>query len=132
MSTDLMTESMCDMARRTFLRRSAVMLGGVLLAGPTAARARDCRVTASDIVGPFYRFGAPFQTRLAGPAEPGPRLMLTGTVFSANCQSPLPGALIEVWQANHAGVYDTNTPGNFTEATTFHLQGMLSTNAKGQ
>ncbi|WP_276319571.1 hypothetical protein [Crenobacter cavernae] len=45
---------------------------------------------------------------------------------------PLPGALIEVWQANHAGLYDTNKPGNFTEATTFHLRGMLYTNEKGQ
>ena len=44
---------------------------------------------------------------------------------------PLPGALIEVWQANHAGLYDTNKPGNFTDATTFQLRGMLYTNEKG-
>ncbi|AXK38961.1 twin-arginine translocation pathway signal protein [Crenobacter cavernae] len=121
-----------DISRRIFLHRSAVMLGGVLLAGPALAAKLGCRPTASDILGPFYRFGAPFRARLAGPDELGDRLVLTGTVFGSDCRTPLPGALIEVWQANHAGLYDTNKPGNFTEVTSFHLRGMLYTNEKGQ
>ncbi len=120
------------LSRRTFVNGSAAMLGGALLAGPGYAAKRDCRPTESDILGPFYRIGAPFQARLADPDEPGDRLMLTGTVFGTDCQTPLPGALIEVWQANNAGLYDTEKPGNFTEATTFHLRGMLYTNKKGQ
>jgi catechol 1,2-dioxygenase len=119
-------------SRRTLLRRSAVMLGSSLLAGPAYAATRDCRPTESDILGPFYRFGAPSQTRLAGPDEPGDRLVLTGTVFSSDCQTPIPGALIEVWQANKSGLYDTNKPGNFTEVTAFNLRGMLYTNEQGQ
>jgi catechol 1,2-dioxygenase len=118
-------------SRRRFLRGSAAILGVALSAGPAFAQ-RRCRVTEADILGPFYRFGAPFRNRLAGPDEAGERLVLTGTVFSADCRTPLPGALIEVWQANHAGLYDTNTPGNFTEATTFHLRGMLRTNEAGR
>jgi catechol 1,2-dioxygenase len=118
-------------SRRAFLCGSAVLLGSTLWAGQALA-AGDCRITESDIVGPFYRFGAPFRTRLAGLDEPGDRLMLTGTVFSADCKTPLPGALIEVWQANHGGLYDTNTPGNFTQPTSFHLRGMLQANEKGQ
>ena len=119
-------------SRRTFLHRSASLLGGTLLAGSALAATQNCRPTESDIVGPFYRFGAPSRSRLAGPDEPGDRLILTGTVFSSDCLTPLPGALIEVWQANHAGAYDTSKPGNFTEATSCHLRGMLQTNAKGQ
>jgi catechol 1,2-dioxygenase len=119
-------------SRRTFLHRSAVMLGGALAAGPAFAASRSCRITESDIIGPFYRFGAPFRARLAGPDEPGDRLVLTGTVFSTDCRTPLPGTLIEVWQANEGGLYDTNKPGNFTEPTSFHLRGMLQTNEKGQ
>jgi catechol 1,2-dioxygenase len=119
-------------SRRTLLRRSAVMLGSSLLAGPAYAATRDCRPTESDILGPFYRFGAPSQTRLAGPDEPGDRLVLTGTVFSSDCQTPIPGALIEVWQANKSGLYDTNKPGNFTETPAFNLRGMLYTNGHGQ
>ena len=117
--------------RRVFLRGSAAMLVGVIAAGPAFA-ASDCRITESDILGPFYRFGAPSRTRLAGPDEAGDRLVLSGTVFSSDCRTPLPGTLIEVWQANTAGLYDTSTPGNFTETTTFPLRGMLQTNDKGQ
>jgi len=119
-------------SRRTFLRGSGVVLGGALSAGPTYAAKQLCRITESDILGPFYRFGAPFRTRLAGADEAGDRLVLTGTVFSSDCRTPLPGALIEVWQANSDGLYDTSEPGNFTETTTFHLRGMLRTSEKGQ
>ena len=132
MSDDLISRVTCPISRRTFLHRSAVILGGALAAGPAFAATPLCRITESDIVGPFYRFGAPSRARLAGPDEPGERLVLTGTVFSSDCRTPLPGALIEVWQANDGGLYDTNTPGNFTETTTFHLRGMLQTNEKGQ
>jgi catechol 1,2-dioxygenase len=119
-------------SRRTFLRGSAVMLGGALLSGRAYAATQACQPTEADILGPFYRFGAPFQTRLDGPDEAGDRLKVTGTVFSSDCQTPVPGALIEVWQANKAGLYDTNKPGNFTEVTAFHLRGMMYTDEKGQ
>ncbi len=132
MSKDLLSKRTLAVSRRTFLHRSAVIVGGGLLVGPAYAATQGCQATESDILGPFYRFGAPFQTRLAGADESGERLTITGTVFSADCRTPLPGALIEVWQANNAGLYDTKKPGNFTEASTFHLRGMLYTNEKGQ
>jgi catechol 1,2-dioxygenase len=120
------------MPRRMFLQRTAAVLGGALLAKPALAPAQDCRPTESEILGPFYRFGAPFQTRLAGPDEPGARLVLTGTVLSSDCRTPLSGTLIEVWQANHSGLYDTSKPGNFTEVGAFHLRGMFYANERGQ
>lgn len=132
MRKGLSRELMFDGSRRTFLHSSMVLFGGALLSGPAYAAKQSCLFTESDILGPFYRFGAPFQSRLASPDEPGDRLILTGTVFSSDCQTPLPGALIEVWQANNAGLYDTTKPGNFTEASTFHLRGLLHTNEKGQ
>jgi catechol 1,2-dioxygenase len=104
----------------------------VLTAGHTLAEAQGCRPTEADIIGPFYRFGAPFRSRLAEAGEPGERIAVTGTVLSADCRTPVPGALIEVWQANHAGVYDTNKPGNVTEVTSFHMRGMMYTNDRGQ
>jgi len=132
MSKDLIPKVSLAGSRRTFLHRSAVVLGGALLGGPAFAAKQACRLTESEVLGPFYRFGAPFRSQLAGPDEPGARLILTGTVLSSDCRMPLPGALIEVWQANDAGLYDTNKPGNFTEATTFHLRGLLYTDQKGQ
>jgi catechol 1,2-dioxygenase len=119
-------------SRRKFLRESSVVIGGTLLAGSAIASKGDCRLTERDAVGPFYRFGAPFQNQLAGPDEEGDRLILSGTVFSSDCHTPLPGALIEVWQANSAGIYDTNEPGNFTETSKFNLRGKIHTNDQGR
>lgn len=117
--------------RRAFLSRGAAFVGAAFVPGEALAARGACRVTASDILGPFYRFGAPFRTKLAGPGEGGERLLLTGTVFTSDCKTPLQNALIEVWQANHAGLYDTNKPGNFTETTSMNLRGMLLTNERG-
>ena len=119
-------------SRRKFLHESGVVLGGTFLAGPAIATEGDCRLTEPDGLGPFYRFDAPFQTQLAGLDEPGDRLILSGTVFSTDCRTRLPGALVEVWQANSAGIYDTDKPGNFTETTKFNLRGKLYTNEDGQ
>ncbi|MCI0350549.1 MAG: hypothetical protein L0Z53_14085, partial [Acidobacteriales bacterium] len=90
MSKDLNRPKPPSGSRRTFLHRSAVVLGGALLGGPAFAAKQVCRLTESEILGPFYRFGAPFRSRLAGPDEPGDRLILTGTVFSSDCRTPLP------------------------------------------
>lgn len=109
-------------SRRRFLGGGAVLLGGGLLSGSTLAQ-QLCALTQGDILGPYYRFGAPFQSRLAGPEEPGERLMITGTLFSSDCRTPVPGALMEIWQANSAGLYDTQKPGNFTDKGDFHLRG---------
>ncbi len=119
-------------SRRNFLCGSAVILGGGLLVGPVFAARQDCQPTEGDILGPYYRFGAPFQARLAGPDEPGERLIVSGTVFSSDCRTPVPGALVEVWQANSTGLYDTEKPGNFTESGNFHLRGMLYTDQQGR
>lgn len=118
-------------SRRRFLGGGAVLLGGGLLSGSTLAQ-QLCALTQGDILGPYYRFGAPFQSRLVGPEEPGERLMITGTLFSSDCRTPVPGALMEIWQANSAGLYDTQKPGNFTDKGDFHLRGMLYTDAQGR
>ncbi len=132
MSRKLSPDVTLDATRRALLRTSAVILGGTFVAGPAYLAEAACQATESDVVGPFYRVGAPFRAELAEANEPGERLILTGTVFSTDCRTPLPGTLIEVWQANTAGQYDTNTPGNFTEPSKFHLRGMLYTNERGQ
>jgi catechol 1,2-dioxygenase len=117
--------------RRMVLQGIASLLGGCFAPHALAATAKSCRLTERDIIGPFYRFGAPFQTKLAGPNEPGERLIVAGKVFSSDCRSRLPNTLIEIWQANQAGFYDTDKPGNFTERVDFHLRGMMLTDQQG-
>ena len=118
--------------RRQFLRHNAALVGGALIAGPALAAEHACRLTQAEVMGPFYRFGAPFLARLAGPDEPGQRLVLSGTVYGPDCKTPLPDTLIDIWQANDTGQYDTQTPGNFTEKHDFHLRGMLYTDENGR
>lgn len=74
------------------------------------------RETASQTAGPYVHIGlAPgaagfeiFHNRIgaeiAGPEAQGARIRITGSVFDAT-GTPLKDVLIEVWQANAAGIY---------------------------
>lgn len=121
-------------ARRLFLQRSALTLGSAVLGLPALATAKECKLTEHEILGPMYNYGAPFfQAKLVGDNEPGEKLMLTGTVYSSDCRTPLPRTLIEIWQADHRGQYDKKRPGDFSEPSPpFHLRGILVTDDKGR
>ena len=133
MCIDLNSKIVQGLARRRFLQRSAAM-GGAALALPSLVSAKDCKLTEQDILGPMYNYGAPkFQVKLANDNEPGQKLMLRGAVLSADCKTPLPGTIIEIWQADDKGNYDKKQPGNFLEPPPpFHLRGMLVTDANGR
>jgi len=122
------------LSRRAFLHRSAAALGYASLGLPALALARECSVTEQEILGPMYNYGAPlFQVKLAADDEPGQRLMLRGSVLSADCRTPLPHTVIEIWQANDEGHYDKKRPGDFLEPPPpFHLRGMLLTDQRGR
>lgn len=122
-------------SRRQFLQRGASTVGAAMVGGlPALAGAGECQVTKQDILGPMYNYGAPlFQLKLASDDEPGQKLMLRGSVLSSDCRTPLPGTLIEIWQANDEGNYDKKRPGDFLEsAPPFRLRGMMHTDAKGR
>jgi catechol 1,2-dioxygenase len=131
MNNDFVSVRGLSVPRRVVLQGLASVLGGAFTPSAFAAAAKSCRLTEPDIIGPFYRFGAPFQTQLAGPNEPGERLIISGKVYSSDCRSRLPNTLIEIWQANKAGAYDTDKPGNFTERGDFHLRAMMLTDQQG-
>lgn len=83
------------MKRRTFLATTA--LG---LVGCRTGRAQQCVLTAADIEGPFFRPGAPSRASMGAAT-----LDLHGVVMDRRCQ-PIPGAQIELWQADAEGRYD--------------------------
>jgi len=121
------------MDRRRFLHGGALALGATALGMPALRAAAECKVTEAEILGPMYNYGAPtFQMKLAGDDEPGQRLMLRGTVLSADCRTPLPGTLIEIWHADDRGFYDKKQPGNFLEEVKPNLRGIIRTDAKGR
>lgn len=50
---------------------------------------------------------APFTTELTPPGVEGDRMIVSGTVYASDCETPLPGVLIEVWHADPDGQYYT-------------------------
>ena len=85
----------------------------------------ECEVTGSDIEGPFHLDDAPERTVLADEDEPGERLVIEGTVYGPDCETPLERALLDVWQADAEGDYHGG------EEDDYRLRGQLVTDADG-
>jgi protocatechuate 3,4-dioxygenase beta subunit len=62
--------------------------------------------TPAEVLGPFYKKNAPDMPRLHKPGDPGFPLRVAGKVLNTRGEKAY-GAKIEVWQANHLGLYDT-------------------------
>lgn len=108
-------------------RRSAAAPRDALVATPHVPLddhdAAVCAATADNIEGPFYKAGAPHRAVLAGPDEPGERLVVTGVVRSTTTCAPLAGTVLDIWHADARGGYDN---------AGYHLRGKLVTDAKGR
>jgi catechol 1,2-dioxygenase len=61
--------------------------------------------TPAEVLGPFYKKHAPDTPRLHKPADPGFPLRVTGKVLNTRGEK-VAGARIEIWHADHAGLYD--------------------------
>ncbi len=61
--------------------------------------------TPSATEGPYFKASSPERVSLVEPGMEGQRLILTGYVVDTRC-NPIPGARLEFWQADAAGVYD--------------------------
>ena len=103
------------MKRRKFIQDSAMLALTVGVFGKIkwdGEKYVGTDPTTTDILGPFYRPGAPFKTDLIQPGTKGETLHFSGTVFGKDGKSPVNGALIEIWHCNEDGVYD-NTSDNY-------------------
>jgi len=61
--------------------------------------------TPAEVLGPFFRKGAPNTSRLHKPGDPGFPLRVVGKVVNTRGEK-VSGAHIDVWHADHAGLYD--------------------------
>lgn len=78
--------------------------------------------TADNILGPYYKEGAPVRDVLVEDGDPGTRLALAGTVVVAGTCAPVAGATLDVWQADDDAVYD---------AAGFRFRGKVLTDGTG-
>jgi len=87
--------------------------------------------TATNVEGPFYLPGAPALDppfALAADDEPGEPLFVSGTVADAATGEPLPGALLDLWQANAEGLYSNQDP---ERLGVWRLRGTLTAGSDG-
>ena len=94
----------------------------------------ECNLTTEDILGPYFFEGAPLRTVIAHPDEPGQRLFISGRILQNDCESPISGAMLEVWHPNDAGCYSivedcpTGNPTN----DYYNLRGKMFSDLNGQ
>lgn len=93
-------------------------------AGSGADDDGECRETGDDVEGPFHEEGAPQRKKLAPDDEPGQRIIIRGTVYEPDCQTPVPGAMLDVWHANEQGDY-------YDASDNYRLRGQVQTGDDG-
>ena len=97
------------MQRKEFIKQSSILIIGIGLTGSIQwdkDRFIGDTPTTTDILGPFYRPGAPLRKNLNPPDFNGDILHLSGTVFKEDGKTPMSNCLIEIWQCQQDGLYD--------------------------
>jgi hypothetical protein len=92
---------------------------------PISGFGAPCSVPAQPTVelteGPYFKSGSPERTSLLEDGMPGTPIVLSGYVFTPDC-NPVAGALLDFWQADADGQYDN---------TGYRLRGHQFTDAAG-
>ena len=103
------TGQKCDAERQEFILLSDVL--GISMLVETINNRKTAGATESTVLGPFHMVASP--RRALGDTidlvGTGPQCVLEGRVLSAD-STPLPGAELDVWQANDQGFYDVQQP----------------------
>ncbi|MFF2842405.1 dioxygenase [Paenarthrobacter sp. NPDC057981] len=104
------TGQKCDDVRQEFILLSDVL--GVSMMVETINDAETPDATDSTVLGPFHMVESP--ARALGdnvsPESEGDICVVRGKIVSVSGE-PIPGAQIDVWQANTKGFYDVQQPG---------------------
>jgi protocatechuate 3,4-dioxygenase beta subunit len=79
-------------------------------------------LTPPQTEGPYFTPKSPLRTSLLEPGMGGTRLVVEGVVMSTAC-APIPGALLDFWQADDRGEYDNSG---------YRLRGHLLSDERGR
>lgn len=103
------------MQRRKFIKETGMVAIGFGVLG-NVVWSKDRFIgdtpTTTDVLGPFYRPGAPTRTNINPQGFKGQIFHVSGTVFKEDGKTPFKHALVEIWQCNENRVYD-NTSDEF-------------------
>jgi catechol 1,2-dioxygenase len=119
---------MCDDKRQEFILLSDTL--GVSMVVDLINHRKPEGATESTVFGPFHRDGAP-ELPPGGNIAPrdtaGTPTVITGRVLDLNGQ-PIAGALLDVWQADSSGLYDSQ----YADSSALHMRGRFRTDADGR
>lgn len=90
---------------RGLLIGGAAMSHSQLLAMWQQSEAAAAKPTPTEVLGPFFKKGAPNEKNLRKAGAPGFPLRVSGKVFNTRGER-VHGAQVDLWQADHAGRYD--------------------------
>lgn len=116
------------MKRRTFIKNSSLTALSISAFGSIQWNGKSFvgdTPTTTDILGPFYRPGAPMRSDIIPPDSKGIPMNLTGTIFKEDGKTPLNNVLVEIWQCDENEHYD-NTSDSFL------FRGAIKTDKKGK
>ncbi len=97
------------MQRRTFIKNSSLTVLSISTFGSLNWNGKSFEgdtSTTTDILGPFYRPGAPLRSNLVLPYAKGTPIVLKGSIFKENGKTPINNALVEIWHCDENEVYD--------------------------
>ena len=97
------------MQRRKFLKNSSMSVLSISAFGSLNYNGKSFvgdTSTTTDILGPFYRPGAPLKTNLILPNSKGAPVILKGSIFKEDGKTPIENALVEIWHCDENQVYD--------------------------
>lgn len=97
------------MQRRTFIKKSTLTALSISAFGAIHWNGKNFEgdsPTTTDILGPFYRPGAPLRTNLRLPGSNGTPVVLKGIIFKNDGKTPINNALVEIWHCDEHEVYD--------------------------
>ncbi|SMD42259.1 Protocatechuate 3,4-dioxygenase beta subunit [Aquiflexum balticum DSM 16537] len=102
------------MKRRTFIKNSSLTALSISAFGSIQWNGKSFvgdTPTTTDILGPFYRPGAPMRSDIIPPDSKGIPMNLTGTIFKEDGKTPLNNVLVEIWQCDENEHYDNTSDG---------------------
>lgn len=126
------TGQMCSDKRQEFILLSDTM--GVSMLVDLISNGKPAGATESTVFGPFYREGGPelpeggnIAAGIQETADSGTPTIVTGRVLDMD-GNPIAGAMLDVWQADPDGLYDSQRP----DLEELHMRGIFHTDAAGR
>lgn len=97
------------MQRRTFIKNSSLTVISISAFGGLNWNGKNYEgdtPTTTDILGPFYRPGAPLRNNLRLANSNGTPIVLKGIILKEDGKTPINNAFVEIWHCDEHEVYD--------------------------